>query len=208
MFRPCDRLHIWTRSSIRGDIKIPCDDHDDICVRCIFLKACEYGSRFILHKTIKEGIENINCALSTCNCVFEWKAFTPVWNYGLFRACRGGQCEIVSWMMEKGADRWNTALMNACEGGHLDIAMLMLRKGADANYGLWGACQEGHLHIANIMIEHGATNWNGGLWCACDKGHLDIAKVMITCGATDTGWAVNSARRRGHLEIVDFLNSR
>jgi len=58
-------------------------------------------------------------------------------------------------------------ILFACEGGHLDIVTLMIEKGAESNInwnsGLYDACKGGHLNIVKLMIEKGANNWNKGL---------------------------------------------
>ena len=50
-------------------------------------------------------------------------------NYGLEKACQGGNITIIDKMIEIGATDWDVGFHGACLGGHTDIIKLMLDRG-------------------------------------------------------------------------------
>lgn len=131
------------------------------------------------------------------------------WDYGLYRACKGGHRDIAELMIARGSCNFNAGLNVACKRGHIDIADLMIAKGAtDLNKGLYFGCQGGHTNIIDLMIAKGADDWNSGLYGACEGGHYDIAELVISKGAN--GWYIGTqlARMQNHENIVVLLTAK
>ena len=98
-------------------------------------------------------------------------------NIVIMEAAHYGNVNIVTEMLNDGADNYNGAMANAAFGGFMDIVV--------------------------HMIYLGATDFNWGLEMAAYGGHLDIVKLMLYKGANNFQDAIEAAAE--HQDIVDFL---
>ena len=127
---------------------------------------------------------------------------------GLYSACEGGKLEIVTLLLDRGADvnitfdggHYGTALGAAAYGGELEIVTLLLDRGADVNItfnggyfgtALGAAVFNGGLEIVTLLLDRGADvniTFNGGyfgtaLGAAVFNGKLEIVKLLLDRGA-------------------------
>jgi Ankyrin repeats (3 copies) len=109
----------------------------------------------------------------------KYKDSKDIYNFVMVRAAKGGNMEIVKFMIEKGATSFDWTMVNASRGGHMEIVKL--------------------------MIEKGATYFNTAMRSAALGGHMEIVKLMIEKGATNFVSAMNIATKGGHMEIVNYL---
>ena len=151
----------------------------------------------------------------------------------LLHASANGDTEIVSTLLEKGADANTTdgngvtALWAASANGHTEIVSMLLEKGADANTtdssgrtALWTASANGHTKIVSMLLRKGAlVETNDGsirdgrtaLLMASANGYTDIVNMLLENGAnrkTDDGTgrtALLTASANGHRDIVSLL---
>lgn len=123
------------------------------------------------------------------------------WDKGLGGACRGGNMEIVEYMISKGATDWDKGLKGACMGGHIEMVEYMISKGAtNWNKGLRGACEGGHFEIAKLMFDKGGNTMsiNRPLYFACVCKYTSIVELILQYIDTNniggiTGIGVNNA---------------
>jgi hypothetical protein len=113
-----------------------------------------------------------------------------------------GHAEIVSFLLEKGADanaaggEYGSSLQAAAARGYVEIVGILLEKGADVNaaggrYGssLQAAAARGQTDIVSILLENGADiNAAGGkyrssLQIAATRGHTEIVSILLEKGA-------------------------
>lgn len=117
-------------------------------------------------------------------------------NFGLYRACKGGQYEIIDFLIKLGADDFNIGLKGACRGGYTDIAKIMIKNGADnLNLALEAACRGPSRGNANadtivFLVKYAVNNdyeldLNSGLKGALRGGNFEAADYMIKSGAND-----------------------
>lgn len=126
------------------------------------------------------------------------------WDFGLAKACRSGQMDIIELVIFKGASCWTRGFKNACRCGHKQAMDLMLEKFTNE----WK-------HVPNVH----ASIYKAGIIGACRGGHVDIAKeiiekyqeasgfpLIIICGT----WSENiirSACRSGSLDMFNFVQT-
>ncbi|KAJ7362215.1 hypothetical protein DFH08DRAFT_799268 [Mycena albidolilacea] len=141
-----------------------------------------------------------------------------------------GHAEIVSFLLEKGADvnaaggENGSSLQAAAAEGHTEIVSILLEKGANINaaggfYGssLQAAAAGGHTEIFSILLEKGADiNAAGGrygssLQAAAAGGHTEIVGIFLEKGANVNaaggfyGSSLQAAAAGGHTEIFRIL---
>jgi ankyrin repeat protein len=121
-----------------------------------------------------------------------WQKVTP-----LIRASKNRHCNVVSILLEYGADAdagVKTSLHFAAKEGHLDLTLILLKYKANVNVKddhkytpLHLAACYGHLEIAKLLVENGAEielkEEKGGetaLYTACKRGHLPIVKYLVS----------------------------
>lgn len=104
-------------------------------------------------------------------------------NYGLWGACEGGHSELISYMINLGADDWLSCCCAACRGGQFEIVKLMFKKAkqhniSDINLLLSYACWGANIEIVNYVIgemDYNTRNgmygnvWNIGFTEACKR---------------------------------------
>ena len=106
---------------------------NDITISLSFEWAIQNGRAEIVKRLIEEGT-NVNETVHDGWCPSSSPQRTP-----LMVACDKGFTEIVSLLVDKGADvnvkdKWKrTALMFACQKGYIEIVSILLCKGADTN---------------------------------------------------------------------------
>ncbi|WP_425386623.1 ankyrin repeat domain-containing protein [Wolbachia endosymbiont (group A) of Barypeithes pellucidus] len=128
-----------------------------------------------------------------------WKKFDFDLAYLLHKAVRGNFIEIVSALIEKGANVnaidtvENTPLLVAVERGYIEIVNTLIEKGADVNV-------EGGFHSSTP------------LYCAIERNNAEIVKSLVEKGADVNAVDLFSqctplhyAARHGSAEIVKFL---
>jgi len=75
-------------------------------------------------------------------------------NYQLRKACKEGDLNEITCLIEKGANDWNMGMDGAACGGHIDIVKLMIEKGADRwSWGMTGADNNGHIDMVEFFID-------------------------------------------------------
>ena len=137
----------------------------------------------------------------------------------LHLAARGGNVEVVKYLLEQGANLQGldnnkaTPLITAAESGKVEIVKLLLEKGADPNaknvVGRTGLHVTNNVEVARLLVQAGAkvteTEMGGDtpLFKAIFFGNNDLVKFYLDNGAkiTDLG---NS--KRGVLSLAVMFN--
>jgi ankyrin repeat protein len=117
----------------------------------------------------------------------------------LHTACEDGHLEIMKYLLTLDVDATTSLVMwKACRGGNLDVVNLLIARGNTFwNSGMRGACETGHLKLIIHMIERGATNWDVCLQGAVAGGNLRVIQHLIKMGATGVEDALYAARMNG-----------
>ena len=148
--------YIFDRSYINGN----CDIFDyiidiyDIQLKKVFNQLCFFGKTEKVKHLVLNGFNKLSKL-----------------RYGFFTACRGGQIDIVKFLIEKGvkAKHYDKGMIIACSTGQLEIIKLLISKGAKSFYeGLVKICQYGNSHenakqIIELMISKGVHHLNKAL---------------------------------------------
>ena len=128
-------------------------------------------------------------------------------------AYRGGNEEIIQYLIEKGAEYNIYTLEGACQSGNIGYVKMILEKlrGYLLTFHYQNAfnlsCKHGHIEIAKLMMKYSAPNWKKALYYACMKGKFETIKFLIENGA-DPKDGLEGACNGRHLEIVDYLISK
>ena len=148
----------------------------------------------------------------------------------IMAASRGGQVEVIRFLLEQGVDRENgdpegsTPLHYAAKYGRLHVMHYLLEQGADKEKAnndsetpLLLAAFGGRVEVVRVLVEHGAEKDKAGndgetpLHKAACRGHLEVLRFLVEQGA-DKDKANNNgqtplhlAARDGHLEIAKLL---
>ena len=166
-----------------------------------------------------EQYANINQAIETSRGIT-----------ALTLAAQGGYHEVVSLLLEKGAEVNNsapfvgTALTAASLHGHLDVAELLLRAGVDVNRAdsedgttaLMAAAEGGHVEIVSLLIQQGAkinlTNSEGisALYTAVESEHYEVARLLLSKGTDalvhpQSSTDLHKAALKGNTKVAKFL---
>lgn len=181
---------------------------NDITISLSFEWAIQNGRTDIVKRLIEEGT-NVNETVS------DGKGSASPQRTPLMVACDKGFTEIVSLLVDKGADvnvkdNYNrTALMFACQKGHIEIVSILLRKGADTNaimrgyYDLrsWTALDIAkkyvHKEIVSLIVNHQRR-------IELMKQILKIA-LVIKKGLTQNG--DKPLLRYAHRDIIYYIAS-
>lgn len=146
-------------------------------------------------------------------------------------ACCGGFQEVVSYLLECGANielGASTPLMEAATEGHVELVKFLLEKGANVNAttatgdaALTYAAENGHTDLVEVLIEAGANiehESEGGrtpLMKAARAGHLCTVEYLISQGANinkkttgDEHSVLSLACAGGHAAVVELLLTR
>lgn len=141
------------------------------------------------------------------------------------------QMRLVKLMIAKGADNFHYAMWKACAGGNLELVKMMhekivkreKRKQKNSKYlyhlnkGLEFASKSGNLHIMKFLIENGADMFNGALLTVCcfwnnyskeeSINRLEIVKYLFSLNRTglDLNQAMVNVCASGDIEILKFL---
>ncbi|WP_353283578.1 ankyrin repeat domain-containing protein [Wolbachia endosymbiont (group A) of Pogonocherus hispidulus] len=162
-----------------------------------------------------------------------WKKFDFDLAYLLHKAVRGNFIEIVSALIEKGANVnaidtvENTPLLVAVERGYIEIVSTLIEKGADVNVEggfhsstpLYCAIERNNAEIVKSLVEKGAdvnaadlSSQYAPLHCTARYGNAEIVKSLVEKGADVNAVDLFSqctplhyAARHGSAEIVKFL---
>jgi ankyrin repeat protein len=137
-------------------------------------------------------------------------------NFVIRWASRRGNLEIVSFLLEHGADSIakNYAIRIASYRGHLEVVSFLLEHGIDSvdkNKALSSASEKGQLEIVRLLLAHRAdptANNNNAIRSASYSGHLEIVQLLLEKGADPTAKdneAIQFASENGHLEVVRLL---
>ena len=151
-------------------------------------------------------------------------------NDGLHSAASSGKLQVVTWLVEHGADvkaatkyGW-TALHSAARSGKLQVVTWLVEHGADVKaatkYGstaLHSAASSGHLQVVTWLVEHGADvkaatkDGTTALHSAASNGELQVVTWLVEHGADvkaatkDGTTALHSAASSGELQVVTWL---
>ncbi|KAI8493684.1 hypothetical protein Bbelb_286050 [Branchiostoma belcheri] len=154
---------------------------------------------------------------------------TPLWD-----AVRGGHANIVTLLLQKGADLGagaNTAsgigqtlLQLAAQSGNAEIVGMLTKAEADLDKAddegrtpLFLAAESGNAEMVSILIQAGAdlnkadSMGRTPLWAAAENGHAEVVSILIQAGADlDTAGVLGRtplwvAAKRKHAEVVGIL---
>jgi ankyrin repeat protein len=169
-------------------------------------------------------------ALASAGAVRDLEARDGDGNTALMLAARGGNEELVSWLLRRGAvvEQENQsgarALSYAAARGHSAVVRTLLERGAgpgfvdlDGNTPLSLAVFGGHGATARLLLDRkaplGAGRWSAAdlLDAAAGNGDLDAVTALVRAGADPNGPAKGgalplvSAVRAGARGVVAFL---
>ncbi|XP_046337771.2 ankyrin repeat domain-containing protein 17-like [Haliotis rufescens] len=152
----------------------------------------------------------------------------------LHLACRGGNVEVVKFVLSQGMVSinnrcWNqmTAVMTAAVKGHKEVVELLVSKGADVSLLTIGkntllhlACKGGNVEVVKFVLSLGTLSINSRGWkrmtpamTAADKGHKEVVELLVSKGADVTlldkghDTLLHFACRGGNVEVVKFVLS-
>ncbi|XP_067676346.1 serine/threonine-protein phosphatase 6 regulatory ankyrin repeat subunit A-like [Haliotis asinina] len=152
----------------------------------------------------------------------------------LHRACRGGDIEVVKYIVSKkmvdintGKRKNQTSLMLACLWGHKAVVELLVQQGANHSLTdkrgdniLHYACQGGHVEVVTFIISLRTFDINcGGLnkqtpfMAAGRHGHKDVVELLVKNGANlslrdaHSNNILHLACGRGRVEVVKYVIS-
>jgi len=177
----------------------------------------------MMERLLKDGIDLDACARSGCSPTAM-----------LISATRHGNVDVVSLLLEYGAEKWindsdghfpTTPLHFAIGQKQTDIARLLLDNGADANglvpglreMLLHGAIRDRYIEGVDLLLQHNADisavdgQGQTPLHRAARDGELEAVRKLLKKGANmdardETGWTpVHRAAWNGNGDIVDFL---
>lgn len=111
----------------------------------------------------------------------------------------------------------NYALIMAAKNGHFDVVSYLVEKGANPkssnDYGMRLAAKYGHYEVVKFLVENGcdADCDRAIIWC-CEENHLEILKYLVGKGANifsdinnDEDSPIARACVFGRTEIVEYL---
>ena len=186
---------------------------DNSCTTLLNI-AAEVGAS----RLVKWGIESANLAVDMTNFVFLRRP--------LHTAAANGHAELVSYLLEHGADlegvvlNGDSPLAMAVTSGHADVVRLLLDHGAKVNAGFYlhRACDCEHTHIARLLLDHGADvnrRGRGGLtplMIATLTNNLELVQLLVSHPETDLTLADDDgnsplcvASDRGYVQIIRTL---
>lgn len=115
---------------------------------------------------------------------------------GLREACSGGNVEIVSLMIKKGARNLNCGLIIACTNGDIPIINLLIYRGAsNLNHCLIIAIRNNHVEAVKVLLAKGAYGINHGFNISCRSGDVRMIRLMLEAGATNLSEGLKTAVR-------------
>jgi len=184
------------------------------------VSAIKDGSKNLVMSVLNKGVD-LNQTLSS--------DFTP-----MLEACRSGNLERVSLLLEHGADinkstsdTGITPLLVAAAAGQSSVVQLLLDKGAQIDKArsdngatpLYEAAREGHVNVVKLLLQRGADpnkattdTKKTPLSIACELNHLKIVEELVAnkkCNLEATRFDGLSplviACAMGHVRIVETL---
>ncbi|CAK0800614.1 unnamed protein product [Prorocentrum cordatum] len=141
----------------------------------------------------------------------------------LMHAAQGGNLQVVSFLVEKGAriaakdDTGETALMKACKDGHVDIvqylmnAQVMQRRKIAGPLTLIGDVEMTIANEKRRVLDMKDDEGVNALMKAAEQGESDVVRLLLDEGASpdakdDEGWNVLMwAALQGHEDICEML---
>lgn len=134
-------------------------------------------------------------------------------NNGMAKAAFGGNLKVFRFLVKKGANCWNDAFIEACRGGQLEMVKYMLNKTPFPNHlhitiGIKRALENKYDHISEYLLKTHLkyiSNIDGVLESSAEYGNLKIARLSIEHGARDWNQALIEACRKENIEMVKFL---
>ncbi|XP_070177178.1 uncharacterized protein [Littorina saxatilis] len=210
--------------------RTPCDVAEMRCRKRLlifFIKVVNKAAPGALHNACLDGeVETVKRLL--CEGCSKQDKYAKNKDTPLHVACRSGQTQIVSLLLDIGADTHvknkfeATPLHSACYEGHLDNVKLLVGRGADVNIKALGrtplqlASWKGHDDIVDFLIKHGGyVNARGvmgtALHEACIHLRTKVARLLLNHGAevnSRDGWGhspLHCACKANHMELVLLL---
>ncbi len=136
----------------------------------------------------------------------------------LAAACRHGQVEAASFLLDRGADinaqpgKSGTALHEAIFANRIDVARLLLQHGAslDVEHAVYAATPldfasyNGRRAMVEMLLQHGAAELQKPLYSAVQQGHGEITRLLLLRGAAVEA-ARQLARERGDEGMLALL---
>lgn len=128
-------------------------------------------------------------------------------------ACFNGDKQLINqYIQKKGIKDWDTGLYYACCGGQKDIVSLMIDKGAkDITESLEAAINMDNMNIVKILLESNILNNDElyeGFCQSCEKGNIEIIDLFLTKGISDVFECIEIMIKKRHYDAVKFLIER
>lgn len=182
-----DQVFSSEEESYDEDMPDDIPERDPCSPNAQLAEACERGYIKDIQLAIEKGGSNWKRAINSASLGGNLEAFLLIanhvddWDWTLEFACKGGNIDIVNYIIGKDNTNWNSGLIHACESGHIHIVNLMISKGANCwNAGLEFACRGGNIDIVRLMLSKGAKVKDAALSCACEGGNPEIVKLLLT----------------------------
>lgn len=192
----CKRGHYRLAQMILNDLRRYCPYFDD--ERAPMHEACQSGDLKMVNLIVSRYPEVYKSNLKS----------------GFLGACRGGNRDVVDFMLKKSKAQHlttSTRVLNqgfriACEKGHVELVRYLVSIGADDyNEALFHGCKSGNQELIDYLVSLGANNWNRALAGACKGGHLYLVKKFVDRGAKVTNECIINALDEHKYEIVEYL---
>lgn len=152
---------------------------------------------------------------------------------GLYGFCRGGNFEMIKYLMKQDKTFTCGGFIHACHYGHFNIVKFLVKEIKEFDLTLpaiyrvtWNeglkcaiigknhfeTCMDryhtfgtGHMSIIKLMINNGVTDLNTPLFEACKGDDIDLVKYLIDEGADDFRGGLCSACFANNFELVKLI---
>ena len=137
----------------------------------------------------------------------ESKKMLDITNNTVICAARGGNIQVMKYLLEKGAKLDAKSLQTAIDNGQLEMAKWMLENGCSLeNISIKTAAGKGYLKIVKWALENRCKYEANAALSAVNSGQLRVVEYLHTNGFELHEKCFIVALEIGHLNIVQYLS--